>query len=176
MINHATGKGALVTGGAASERPTPSAWPWTASISSDLDDAGAAAAAVRAEGRTAFAVSCDVSSADSVAALGKTELDKTGHVDVLVNNAGVYPATVFLDKQWEEWQRLMNIQVNALFHTVKACLPGTVDRSRGRMINMSSTTFHFRHPIQHPLRDQPRRNHGLHPLARRRRWASTPSQ
>lgn len=145
MLSSATGKVALVTGGAAgigAAYATRLAQDGFDIVIADLNDTAAAAAAVRAERRTALAVTCDVSSAESVAALGKTALEEMGRVDVLVNNAGVYPATAFLDMRWEEWQRVMNINVNALFHTVKAFLPGMVDRGWGRIINMSSTTFH----------------------------------
>jgi NAD(P)-dependent dehydrogenase (short-subunit alcohol dehydrogenase family) len=139
------GKVAVVTGGAAGigqAFATRLAADGFDVVIADLGDASDTVAAVSALGRRAAAYTCDVSSADSVAEFSKSAVDDFGRIDVLVNNAGIYPATAFLDMSWEEWQRVININVNSLFHTAKAALPGMVERGWGRIISVSSTTFH----------------------------------
>ncbi|QII00322.1 SDR family oxidoreductase [Rhodococcoides fascians A21d2] len=89
-----------------------------------------------------LALACDVSSRESVQEFADAVLSDYGHVDVLVNNAGIYPATAFLDIEWEEWRRVLDINLNSLFHFTKALLPGMVDAGWGRIVTVSSTTFH----------------------------------
>jgi len=138
-------KVAMVTGGAAGigqAFATRLAKDGFDIVIADLGDASETVAAVSAEGSSAAAYTCDVSSSESVSACGKSALESFGRIDVLVNNAGIYPATAFLDMSWEEWQRVININVNSLFHTAKVALPGMVERGWGRIISVSSTTFH----------------------------------
>lgn len=67
------------------------------------------------------------------------------HVDVLVNNAGVAVFKPFLELSAEEWHRMVNVNVNALYHVTRAVLPGMVERGRGHVCTIGSiagrTTF-----------------------------------
>ncbi|WP_435283490.1 SDR family NAD(P)-dependent oxidoreductase [Streptomyces koelreuteriae] len=108
----------------------------------DLRSADDTLRLVREQGRRGYAEKCDVSSHDSVRTFAEGVQDALGRVDVLVNNAGIYPATSFLDMEWEEWQRVMDINLHSLFRFGKAFLPGMVDRGWGRIVSVSSTTFH----------------------------------
>ena len=60
-------------------------------------------------------------------------------VDVLVNNAGVAVMRPFLEMQAEEWHRMVDVNVNALYHVTRAVLPGMVERQRGHVITIGST-------------------------------------
>ncbi len=61
------------------------------------------------------------------------------HVDVLVNNAGVAVMKPFLDMTAEEWHRMVNVNVNALYHVTRAVLPGMVERGHGHVCTIGST-------------------------------------
>jgi len=108
----------------------------------DLNPASETEKLVKDEQRQVLSVNCDVASPESVQDFAAAVLSRFGRADVLVNNAGVYPATPFLSIEWEEWQRVININLNSIFLLTRAFLPGMVASGWGRVISMSSTTFH----------------------------------
>ncbi len=59
-------------------------------------------------------------------------------VDVLINNAGVAVMRPFLELTGEEWHRMVNVNVNALFHVTRALLPGMVARGHGHVCTIGS--------------------------------------
>ena len=59
-------------------------------------------------------------------------------VDVLVNNAGVGVLKPFVELSPEEWQRMMDVNVNALFHVTRAVLPGMFARRSGHVCTIGS--------------------------------------
>lgn len=86
-----------------------------------------------------IAVQADVSDWASVqAALAQTE-EKLGRVDVLVNSAGIAGkiATVE-DYPIEEWQSVIEIDLNGTFYVNKAVVPGMRARDYGRIVNIAS--------------------------------------
>lgn len=58
--------------------------------------------------------------------------------DVLVNNAGVGVLVPFLELAPEDWHRMVDVNVNALYHVTRALLPAMVERGRGHVITVSS--------------------------------------
>lgn len=63
-----------------------------------------------------------------------------GHAkpDVLFNCAGFVHHGTILDAKEEEWDFAFDLNVKAMFHTIKAALPGMLERGKGSIINMSS--------------------------------------
>lgn len=59
-------------------------------------------------------------------------------VDVLVHNAGVGVLKPLLELSPAEWQRMMDVNVNALYHVSRALLPGMVARGRGHVVIIGS--------------------------------------
>jgi short-subunit dehydrogenase len=77
---------------------------------------------------------CDLADPASIAAA----LDGVA-CDVLVNNAGVACMKPFLSLSPAEWQSMVDVNVNALYHVTRAVLPGMVSRQHGHVITIGST-------------------------------------
>ena len=60
------------------------------------------------------------------------------HVDVLVNNAGIGVMKPLVEMAPEEWARMIDVNVNALFHVTRALLPGMLARGRGHVCTIGS--------------------------------------
>lgn len=75
----------------------------------------------------------DVTDAAAVSAALRGE-----RVDVLVNNAGVMLRKPLVELALEEWRRVLDVNVNALYHVTRAVLPGMLDRGRGHVVTIGS--------------------------------------
>ncbi len=90
-------------------------------------------AEVVAAGGMCRTIALDVADAGAVARqVGGIE------VDVLVNNAGVGILKPFVELTAEEWQRMLDVNVNALFHVTRAVLPGMFARGSGHVCTVGS--------------------------------------
>jgi NADP-dependent 3-hydroxy acid dehydrogenase YdfG len=58
--------------------------------------------------------------------------------DVLVNNAGVMYQKPFLELTPDEWRRMVDVNLNALYHVTRALLPGMVERRHGHVLIIGS--------------------------------------
>jgi 2-hydroxycyclohexanecarboxyl-CoA dehydrogenase len=71
-----------------------------------------------------------------------------GQVTVLVNAAGAEGFTRFLDLAFADWQRIIDVNLNGVFHCVQAVLPDMLDAGWGRIINISSSSTHSGTPMK----------------------------
>jgi NAD(P)-dependent dehydrogenase (short-subunit alcohol dehydrogenase family) len=101
----------------------------------------ATAALVRAAGRDAITVRCDVSAPDQVAHLAEEVQRHFGRCDILVNNAGIYPHLAFEELTFADWRKVMAVNLDSMFFTAKAFVPGMKQRGWGRIVNLASNTF-----------------------------------
>ena len=96
------------------------------------------AARLRDEGHAAHATICDVSDESSVEALAATARDRLGHVDILINNAGIAAAAPIHRTTLDLWTRMLTVNATGAFLCLKAFLPGMVERGWGRVVNVAS--------------------------------------
>ena len=92
------------------------------------------------DGGKAFAYKIDVTKSESVEATFAKIVKDHWRVDVLVNNAGIYPRRKLVEMDDEFLQRLFEINVFGMFRCAKAVLPGMMERRYGKIVNMSSVT------------------------------------
>jgi 3-oxoacyl-[acyl-carrier protein] reductase len=96
----------------------------------DLD---ALASEIEAEGGACRAIALDIGDATAVA-----DTLRDVDVDVLVNNAGVGILKPFVELTPEEWRRMLDVNVNALFHVTRAVLPRMMARRSGHICTIGS--------------------------------------
>ncbi len=87
----------------------------------------------------ATAVACDVSDGAAVA----RAVSEAGPVDIVINNAGIYPRRALLDTTEAEWDHMQAVNLKSVFLTTKAVLPAMLARGSGKIVNISSVTFHL---------------------------------
>ena len=89
-------------------------------------------------GEKCYVVACDLSKKDEITELIKKTDDYLGHIDILINNAGITKDNIFLRMSENEWEDVLNINLNSTFSILKLITKGMVKRKYGRIINISS--------------------------------------
>jgi len=107
-----------------------------------LDDRAAAEKVVdeiRAAGRRAVLVPADVARLSDTQTMVAQVLGELGGLDVLVNNAGVYPRVPFLDMREADWDLVLDVNLKGGFFCAQAAARAMIaGRRRGSVINMAS--------------------------------------
>ncbi len=83
-------------------------------------------------------VPCDLSNKNEISELVSKSEEVLGQIDILVNNAGITKDNIFLRMSEEEWEDVLNINLNSTFNILKLITKGMVKRKYGRIINISS--------------------------------------
>ena len=107
-----------------------------------LDDEAAAMAvadAVRAAGRRALPVRADLGRLDEVRAMAAAVADGLGPIDVLINNAGVFPRVPFLDMTEADWDYVLAVNLKGACFCAQAVAKAMVAAGRpGSIVNLAS--------------------------------------
>jgi NAD(P)-dependent dehydrogenase (short-subunit alcohol dehydrogenase family) len=111
-----------------------------ACVDRNAHTAEARAEAVRAQGGTALAVTADVADAASVAAMVDAVVAGLGRLDVLVNNAAIYPRRAWTEITEEEWDQVLAVNLKGYFLCARAAFPHLEASGNGRVVNMASIT------------------------------------
>jgi pyridoxal 4-dehydrogenase len=114
----------------------------------DRDEEALAAAADRlaGEGAEAKAHAVDVTNEDGVREAVDSVLAARGRIDVLVNNAGVYPHYPFEELTYADWRRVIATNLDSVYLCSHAVYPAMRERGYGRIVNVSSATFFIGYP------------------------------
>ncbi|MCB2088134.1 MAG: SDR family oxidoreductase [Sphingomonadaceae bacterium] len=81
---------------------------------------------------------CDVTQQDQVEALRDAAITGLGHVDVLINNAGLGGEVPVVDMTDDQWHRVLDVTLNSVFRMTRAFLPHMQERKRGAIVNNAS--------------------------------------
>ena len=112
----------------------------------DIDDKKGSAfvAELAKAGRKADYLHCDVAQEKDIAGLIAAAVEKTGRLDILVNNAAIaiggMPVHEMTD---EQWHRLIAVNLTSVFRGCKYALPHMIRQKSGSIINMASAQGHI---------------------------------
>jgi 3-oxoacyl-[acyl-carrier protein] reductase len=113
-----------------------------------LDQLEELAGQLRAQGRDAFVVSIDMSSADSVKeAIAKTAKD-FGPIGILVNNAGITKDGLAMRMKKDDWDTVIATNLTGAFLAIQQVLPAMMRERWGRIVNISSVVGESGNPGQ----------------------------
>lgn len=80
----------------------------------------------------------DVSKRENVKELVKFALEKFKTIDVLINNAGIDQVKMFMDITDEDWNKMIQTNLNSVFYCTQEVLPTMIHNKEGNIINISS--------------------------------------
>jgi 2-hydroxycyclohexanecarboxyl-CoA dehydrogenase len=93
-----------------------------------------------------FAHTADVTDRAAVDAALAAVREQLGAVTILVNAAGMERFKRFTDLTFSDWQHVIDVNLNGVFHCVQAVLPDMVEAGWGRIVNISSSSAHSGQP------------------------------
>ena len=88
-----------------------------------------------------FGVPMDVTDPDQIESAVAAVIEKFGRIDVLINNAGIYPRIPADEVSPEDWLRVQDVNLNGTWRSSMAALPHFKAQGGGSMINIGSVTL-----------------------------------
>lgn len=105
----------------------------------DLEPA-AAAEALDPQGGTVRPYACNVADGDQVAAVFAEIQRELGTISVLVNNAGITRDTMFHKMERRQWDTVIAVNLNGVYHACQAVIPGMRSQRYGKIVNLASVS------------------------------------
>ncbi len=96
------------------------------------------AALVKKLGRRVVTAGCDVTNSEHIRAAVKRAVDELGTVDILVNNAGTIRRAPAVEYSDEDWQAVLDTNLNGLFRFCREVGKIMIERQQGKIINVAS--------------------------------------
>ncbi len=103
---------------------------------------------ITSQGGAAVAVQGDVSESAAVEAICQQTLETWGRLDLLVNNAGITRDTFLLRMKLEDWQAVINLNLNGVFLCTKVASKIMLKQRSGRILNITSVAGQMGNPGQ----------------------------
>ena len=107
-------------------------------ISRNINDVQSVVDDITNQKFNASAASCDISSTDNVTSLVKNIIDEHGKIDILVNNAGITRDNLLMRMSEDDWDKVLNVNLKAVFTSIKVASRSMIKQRSGRIINISS--------------------------------------
>ncbi|MBK2123727.1 3-oxoacyl-[acyl-carrier-protein] reductase [Fangia hongkongensis] len=104
----------------------------------NLDLAEKLNAEIKSLGQTGIIVQADISIKEEASSVIEVAYDKWGKIDVLINNAGITKDARFIFMKDEEWQQVINVNLNGVYNVSRSCIYRMIREREGCIINISS--------------------------------------
>jgi len=89
-------------------------------------------------GKAPAALRCDVTDEGQVQALIAAAIREFGHIDVLINNAGLGGFAPVVEMRDEQWSKVLDVTLTSVFRMTRAVLPHMIERRSGAIVNNAS--------------------------------------
>lgn len=138
------GKVAIVTGGsrgigaAIAKELAKNGAQVVINYQSRTDCAEAVVQEIEEDGGLSYAIKADVSDLNDVQNFLQEVISRFGKIDILINNAGITRDRSFRNLSEEDWNEVINVNLNSVFHTTSAVINHMLEKKSGRIINISS--------------------------------------
>ncbi|QTO56286.1 SDR family oxidoreductase (plasmid) [Duffyella gerundensis] len=146
-MNHLQNKTAVITGassgiGAATALELARHGVNIVAAALDQDGLDRLVESITTEGGQAVGLVTDVTHTKDTQALVKYATDTFGAVDILINNAGLMLFSSWSDVVWEEWNKMVDVNIKGYLNAIAAVLPGMLEKKDGQILNMASVAGH----------------------------------
>jgi 3-oxoacyl-[acyl-carrier protein] reductase len=98
---------------------------------------------IAVSGGSAVSFAGDVRNPAEISEMVNAATKAYGRLDVLINNAGIFPRRAFMEMSEAEWDEMHDVNLKSMFHTSRAVLPHMIEQQSGKIVNISSVTFHL---------------------------------
>ncbi|MFB4165479.1 3-oxoacyl-ACP reductase FabG [Alteribacillus sp. JSM 102045] len=112
-------------------------------IVSDVDETTANQTVnhIKEKGGTAEANVCNVADKEQAERIVADTISQHGKLDILVNNAGINRDNLLHKMSEQDWQQVMDVNINGVFHMMHPAVVHMRDRQEGRIVNISSASW-----------------------------------
>lgn len=96
------------------------------------------AAAIRELGRKAITIQTDIADRTKLAGILDRTVEELGRIDILVNNAGIIRRTPAAEHSYEDWQDVLDVNLNSVFLLSQLAGKHMIEQGSGKIINIAS--------------------------------------
>lgn len=97
---------------------------------------------IESAGGHASGLVTDVTRLEDTKALVKHATETFGTVDILINNAGLMLFSAWSDIAWDDWNKMVDVNIKGYLNAIASILPVMLDKSAGQILNMASVAGH----------------------------------